>query len=605
MYAFQSTDLGTLIYVTDITSQPDNYTYNAYNPLEDPAPFDLYGMFAAQIEEARNNNHVFDSDTIRVAKIYSGGGYDTFAFLVKVSYNPNNDNIRFYAGYVTPASSKPGAPSQWTHHNELDVGYVYLNDNRYMGYLYCHQIKARDMTVTPPGYTGLDSLRISIAGVEIWEGTWHEHSTQHPYGYMDYIRPHALLYNRADIPNCIPCQSNDETSRSTQQLTVGMMVNSGSEQIYTQQTDIRFVADDGSYDPDPPPVPPTPPGPPTPFDPSEPEPYPDEPTPEDSSDPVPIPGLPPIGVTSAGFINVYNPTVNSLQGLGDILFPQFSTPSDVTDAIYQLYNVIANQNLINYVIDCHVIPVQPLVGNNKNIKVGYRDTGISVPAVSYDYVDATCGSISLGEFFHGYADYAGTVSKLYLPFIGFVDMKPEFWQGGTLSVDYKFNVIDGSFMCYVSSTSSKSQLAGSIIAQYAGNACMHLPLTGVNYAQMVSGIVGSVASIATKGTASAVAGGAWSAANTIARGGDVQQSNGYNSTAALLGVRKPYLMIERAVPAFPAKYGHDKGYPANITTQLANIKGYTEISDIDLTGLPFTQAEIEELRGLLKEGVYF
>jgi len=100
-------------------------------------------------------------------------------------------------------------------------------------------------------------------------------------------------------------------------------------------------------------------------------------------------------------------------------------------------------------------------------------------------------------------------------------------------------------------------------------------------------------------------GTAMSAANIVASGPSVQQSNGYNSTAALMGVRTPYLMIERAVPAFPGKYGHDKGYPSNITTNLGNVVGYTEIEDIDLSGIPLTQGELEELRQLLADGVYF
>lgn len=342
-----------------------------------------------------------------------------------------------------------------------------------------------------------------------------------------------------------------------------------------------------------------------PFDPSEDNPYPDIPPSPDTSDTINIPGNPLIGVTTAGFINVYNPAINALQGLGDILFPQFTTPTDIVNAVEQLYNVIANQNLINYVIDCHVIPVTPQTGSAVNIKVGYRDTGIAAPKVTNDYIDATCGSLSIPEYFHGYQDYITTRSKIYLPFVGFVDTKPEYWQAGTISVDYKFNVIDGSFMAYIRSVSSKSALNGSVIAQYAGNACMHFPITGVNYANMVSGIVGAAAGAITTGGASAVLGGAWSAANTLAQGGNVQQSNGYNSTAALMGVREAFLLIERPVPAFPSKYSHDKGYPSNISTQLSNVHGYTEIEDIDLSGIPLTQVELDELRGLLKEGVYF
>lgn len=337
------------------------------------------------------------------------------------------------------------------------------------------------------------------------------------------------------------------------------------------------------------------------FDPSEPEPY--DPSKDDSSDPINIPADPPIGVTGAGFINVYKPGLGSLQGLGEILFPNPASATDIVDAVIKLCETLANQNLINYVIDCHVIPCTPVTGSNANIKVGYRNTGISVPTVTSDYVSVSCGALSIQEYFGGFADYTGTVSKIYLPFIGFVDTKPEFWQAGTIAIDYKFNVIDGSFMCYIRSTSSKSQLSNTVIAQYAGNACMHFPLTGVNYSQMVSGVIGSVVAMASKGKI--LTDQALSAANTIAQGGDVQQSNGYNSTAAILGVRVPYLMIERVKPSYPSNYGHEKGLPSNITTTLSNVHGFTIISDIDLSGIPGNSNELEELRVLLNEGVYF
>ena len=340
-----------------------------------------------------------------------------------------------------------------------------------------------------------------------------------------------------------------------------------------------------------------------PFDPSEPQDY--TPIMDNTSDTIDLPTDPPIGVTGSGFINVYKPGVGALQGLGDILFPSPSSSQDIPTMLLTLCETIANSNLINYVIDCHVIPVTPTVGVNAEIKVGYRMTGINVPVVISDYVNFSCGTLNLAEYFGGSQDYAGTRSKLYLPFVGFVDMKEEFWQAGVIGVDYKFNVIDGSFMAYIRSTSSKSQLTGSVIAQYAGNACMHFPVTGVNYSNMVSGLVGAAVTMSTGKNMIEGAKGALDAANTIAQGGNVQQSNGYNSTAAILGVRVPYLMIERAVPSIPSYFNHDKGYPSKITTPLSNVTGYTEIESIDLSGIPLTQTEIEELRDLLKNGVYF
>ena len=365
--------------------------------------------------------------------------------------------------------------------------------------------------------------------------------------------------------------------------------------------DIPYINHQGDYDywyeeiPDP--------GPEQPFDPSDPTPY--NPTKDDTSDLIDLPSDPPFGITSAGFIKVYKPTTGGLQGLGEVLFPTTHTPTDLIDAVATLEDVIMNQNLINYVIDCHVIPVTPVYSTSEEITVGGRDTGIYAPRVTSDYVNVSCGSLSLSEYYGGFQDYQCTVSKLFLPFIGFVDVIPEFWQAGTISVDYKFNIIDGSFMAFVRSVSSKSNLNGSVIASYSGNACMHLPLTGLNYATMVNGLINAGAAVASGGGAAAIFGSALSALNIVAKGADVQQSNGYNATASILGVRVPYLQIERLKPAWSPKYRHDKGLPSNIATSLNNISGFTVIEDIDLTGLPFTQGEVEELRGLLKDGVYF
>lgn len=357
------------------------------------------------------------------------------------------------------------------------------------------------------------------------------------------------------------------------------------------------------------PVPPEPPEPTPPFDPSEPEDY--NPYIDDTSDLISIPGNPTIGVTTAGWVHVYKPAQSALVNFGAWLFPNPELPSsadptEIVNYLLLLCQTLANSRLIDYILDCHIIPVSPQVGSSQDIKVGGRTaTGISAPVVTNDYIDATCGSLNIREYFGGYQDYLYTKSKLYLPFVGFVDTLPEYWQSGTISVDYKFNIIDGSFMAYVRSASSKSQLAGSVIAQYGGNACIHVPITGINYANMVSGLVGAAAAASGGKTAASVLGSAYSAANTILQGGDIIQSNAYNATAAMMGVRYPYLLIERPTPFIPSTYMHSKGYPSNIAALLSNVTGFTVIDDIDLSGIPLTQTELEELRGLLKEGVYF
>lgn len=346
-----------------------------------------------------------------------------------------------------------------------------------------------------------------------------------------------------------------------------------------------------------------------PFDPSDQDPY--NPHPDDTSDTIDIPTDPLIGVSNAGWVHVYNPSTNGLQNFGAWLFPNPELPStadptEIVNYLLLLCQTLANSRLIDYVLDCHIIPASPTVSGAQDIKVGGRTAvGISAPVVASDYISVSCGSLNIQEYFGGFQDFLLTKSHLYLPFVGFVDVLPEYWQSGTISVDYKFNVIDGSFMVYIRSASSKSQLNGSVIAQYSGNACMHVPITGVNYSNMVSGIVGAAVAASGAQTAAGVLGQAYSAANTMISGGQMVQSNGYNSTAAILGVRYPYLVIERPVPSYAGNYSHDKGFPSNISTLLSNVSGYTVIDDIDLSGIPLMEVELNELRNLLKEGVYF
>ena len=541
-----------------------------YSPLEEVSWYDLRTYYDDTVASGVNSKsyHIFkQSGAVEYTDItvIRSGGYCTIKW--------ESNNIFYF-----PENDIPDLRAAFFYYAEWDPE---EQEENWLTQFYVTPYVTRRSTLTvhalPQSYGGEDGLW--CYGTSLITATYSELPFAEFYGYYDYrtIYSDSAYYNFAPDYAAMPAYDPSPVNRS-----YGTYYNIDGSDPDTDE--------------------PTPPeG--DPFDPSVPRDY--DPTVDDTSDTIDLPTDPPIGVTKSGFINVYKPGNNALTNLGSILFPNVASATDIVDAVFTLCETIANSNLINYVIDCHVIPVTPVVGSNENIKVGFRDTNISVPKVTSDYVNVSCGSLNIAEYFGSYADYAATRAKLYLPFVGFVDCLPEFFQSGTISVDYKFNVIDGSFMCYIRSTSSKSQLTNSIIAQYSGNACMHFPITGVNYANMASGLVGAAVSAASAGGTSAVLGSALSAANTIAQGGNVQQSNGYNSTAALLGSRTPYLQIERAVPSWSGKYRHDKGLPSNIAAVLQNIHGFTIIEDIDLSGIPLTQEELEELRGLLKEGVYF
>lgn len=316
---------------------------------------------------------------------------------------------------------------------------------------------------------------------------------------------------------------------------------------------------------------------------------------DNSSDIIPVPNMPSVGVSNVGFVNVYKTTQGALQNLGSDLFPDFVPPptpeptedlattiamgfTNVVENLSNLLSSYINSNLINYIIDCHCLPVSPTVGESEPIKIGFKQFPQSAMRVKSDYVDFNCGTLNLKEYYGNFIDYVGTRASLYLPFIGFVPIKNEYFQDGELTVKYRFNIIDGSFMAYVLATSSKSNLKDTVIGTYSGNACVHIPITGVNYSNMVSGLVNGATAIA---SASKGVGGVAinTALSTLSMKPEMQSNNSYNATSSFLGIRYPYLLIEREVSNFSELYPNECGVPLNATKTINELTGYIEMDE--------------------------
>ena len=339
---------------------------------------------------------------------------------------------------------------------------------------------------------------------------------------------------------------------------------------------------------------------------------------DDSSDTIGIPPEPSLSVSSMGFVNVYRPTANSLSGMVDELFPQTNIPdipsgetlADIVNSLNGLIDTVANgiiqfgnKNLLDYVLDAHIIPVNPPVSTTNNIKVGYKTLSISVPKVSSDYVTFDCGTLNIKEYYTNYIDYL-TSFKLYLPFVGFVPIQPEYVQSGYINVTYRFNVLDGSFCAWVLSTSSKSKLTNTVVGSFSGNCCVHIPISATNYANVISGMVNGVSNTINAVSKGSVGGVVQSSEQTIqSLKPDVALSNGYNATSSYSGIRVPYFIVERPVASFSKNYPTENGLPLNVTKKLSDVKGFTIASNPILNGIGCTDVELSLIKNYLQGGV--
>lgn len=370
---------------------------------------------------------------------------------------------------------------------------------------------------------------------------------------------------------------------------------------------------------------------------------------DDTSDTIGVPSLPTLGASNLGFVNVYKVTSGSLQLLINEIFPPlvYTPPTtiaatDVTDAIVamanqfidvlgnipQFFNQINAEKYMSYVLDCHIVPVDPGSGAaNTPIHVGNKTLLSTGEKLSSDYVEVDCGTLSLAEYYANFADFL-TTFKLFLPFVGFVPAEPEWFYRESIQVVYHFNIVDGSFIAYVLSTGAyvnNNNYGRTILGQYSGSCCVHIPLTGQAYANMFQNVLGSgissikgITSSLTGTVTSAMTGNVGGAINSAVNGvdtlansmlatvgakPDVMTSNPYTASAAFLSCRRPFTMIERPVSCFPTTYAKENGIPSNVSKQLGKVTGFNIIGNIHLDGVDATEAEKAEIEELLGSGV--
>lgn len=316
------------------------------------------------------------------------------------------------------------------------------------------------------------------------------------------------------------------------------------------------------------------------------------------------------GIAALGLVNLYKCDTNSLVNLGAELFPDIHWPtslSDVGEVLAAVSDSIWNSKLIDYIVSAHIVPVDVTGGNLTDIKVGTRTmTGILARPITDDIVEFDCGTLHVDEYYTNFVDYSGSRARLYLPFHGMVDLKPEFWQSADLHVKYLFNVIDGSFVAQVFSTVTRHQVPfTSLIGQYTGCACVHVPMTGAEYASMFSGMIanagGFVGGLAT-GNYTAAATSAIGINASMGAGGNAQMSNAYNASAGFYGHPCPYLIIERQVSHFSNRFNKENGLPLIKSMRVGDCTGLTICEDVILN-FGTTEEIGKEIINALKEGI--
>lgn len=329
------------------------------------------------------------------------------------------------------------------------------------------------------------------------------------------------------------------------------------------------------------------------------------------------PGLSGLGT---GFCTCYCPTETQVKNLSDYMLS-----NNFIDAVKKLY-----ANPMDYILGMKIVPFKPTTSGSSQVTVGGVSTGVYMNKVSGRWKNIDCGTVKVIERFGGYMDYSPyTKASIFLPFIGIKELMIDEIMGnktdpGTVHVNYKVDVITGECIAEIKCHNKKG--LNAVCYSFNGNCATDIPITQRDMSKILTGFVGGVSAAAvtgisaTTGNVAGMVGGSIAGLNSIMQSKpQYSHSGNFSGSSGFLGNYKPYLIIESPIQSLSANFKSQRGYPSNIGKTIGEFDKFTSFNSVRLHDIysyttdandniiiqsTATPEELDEIRDILKEGVY-
>mgnify|MGYP003412670470 CR=1 FL=1 len=298
-------------------------------------------------------------------------------------------------------------------------------------------------------------------------------------------------------------------------------------------------------------------------------------------------------ISDSGFVSLYNPSGFELRKLSQYLWSD-----NFINNIKKLF-----QDPMDAIIGLHMIFGSPTTGGKTNIKVGFVDTGVTANKITAQYFTIDCGTVNVREYFKDARDYDFCNISIYLPFVGIQKLNSKDLMDASVRVLATVDVVTGALLYEIDVTKKGLK---QCLYTFSGNCAVQLPISAGSYSSAIANLIGIGAGIAgTVASGGALAPALISGIGSAAVNShiDVQTSNSIGSNAGAMGIKKPYLIINRLSSYNANAYQKTQGYPSNKTAKIGSLKGVAKIKECHLEGIPATDEELEEIYTLLKQGV--
>ena len=303
------------------------------------------------------------------------------------------------------------------------------------------------------------------------------------------------------------------------------------------------------------------------------------------------PSLPSLAATSTGFVALYAPTAAQLHAIANWMW---------SPAFFD--NILKNYaDPFNNILGLFISPITPPSATSV-FKIGNVASGIDANKVGNQYMQISCGRVSVNPYYNSFADYDNyRAYKIFLPYYGIVDLSTDDFMGGTVEVRYNIDFFTGSATIAVGTTRSSG--IQHILHTYSTNIFAQIPFSGVNMSSFYTQSIASAASLISSGISGNIAAMTSGVTGLINAHPTYGGSRGMGATGGLMGIQYPYLIECRSIRDMPQNYNKNVGIPLNRVKKPSELSGYTEYEEIHVKIASATDDEALEIEKILKEGV--
>lgn len=272
-------------------------------------------------------------------------------------------------------------------------------------------------------------------------------------------------------------------------------------------------------------------------------------------------------------------------------------------------------NPIAGVLACHIMPSELMPTSTAIVQVKAAGCPLMSISSAHDitakaYIDGNVRTLSIPKYFSSHLNYDPYSSvQLFLPFCGWMSIPADRVVGGSLSLQYRADVVTGNVCAIVRCYDSNGRNTATY--QATGNAALSIPITGNDNG--VGTIIGAVTAsaglaagaIAGVGAAALVAGAAGAGLATQTARSAMQTGTQYSGNVAALGVLQPYVLITLPVEHTSAEFRALHGLPSGLGMMVGQLagSGYTEMSEFHAEIDCISAEEQQEIENLMMGGV--